>query len=192
MKALVGEGIALRAALLMLSGALALAFLRTTGRWAVARAAIYLLLLFSLMTGVSNWLLSEDAREAGVGEPMWVDDAVEPGSTVAILWRGNRLLPPSHRTALRQTEFFNRTVGPVYDLRHPLAGGVPSTPVMIRGGLVVDSAGLSVRAAYVMAYRSLAVKGRPVSRDSSSGLVLYRVGGPVRVVGGRAGPVRRG
>ena len=153
----------------MLTGALALAFLITTGRWAVARAAIYLLLLFSVMTGASNWLLSEDARDAGVRELTWVDDAVGPSSTVAILWRGDRRFPPSHRTALRQSEFFNRSVGPVYDLRHPLAGGVPSTQAMIRGGVVVDSAGRPVRAGYVMAHRSLAVKGRPVARDRARG-----------------------
>lgn len=182
-KAFVGEGVALRAVLLVLTSALALAFLRTTGRWALARAAIYLLLLFSVMTGVSNWLLSDNAREAGAGELTWVDDAVGSGSTVAILWRGDRSLPPSHRTALRQTEFFNRTVGPVYDLRHPLAEGVPSTHVTIRGDLVVDSAGHPVRAAYVMAHRSLAVHGLPVARDSSSGLIVYRVDGPVRVIG---------
>jgi hypothetical protein len=181
-KALVGDGIALRGVLLVFTSALALAFMRTTGRWAVTRAAIYLLLLFSVMAGTSNWLLSEDAREAGVGELTWVDDAVVPGSTVAILWRGDRVLPPSHRTALRQTEFFNRTVGPVYDLRHPLAGGVPSTPVVIRGDLVVDSAGNPVRAGYVIAHRSLAVKGRPIARDPSSGIVLYRTDGPVRAV----------
>ena len=183
-KAFVGEGVALSAVLLVLTSALALAFVRTTRRWAVARAAIYVLLLFSVMTGVSNWLLSDNAREAGAGELTWVDDAVGSGSTVAILWRGDRSLPPSHRTALRQTEFFNRTVGPVYDLRHPLAEGVPSTQVMVSGDLVVDSAGHPVRAGYVMAHRSLAVQGLAVARDTSSGLIVYRVDGPVRVIGG--------
>jgi hypothetical protein len=185
-KALVGDGIALRGVLLVFTSALALAFMRTTRRWAVARAAIYLLLLFSLMAGTSNWLLSDDAREAGVGELTWVDDAVVPPSTVAVLWRGDRRSPPAHRTALRQTEFFNRAVGRVYDLRHPLAGGIPSTPVAIRSGLVVDSAGDPIRAGYVMAHRSLAVQGRPVALDSGSGLVVYRVDGPLRVY--RGGP----
>ena len=181
LKALVGEGIALRAVLLVLTSALALAFLRTVSGWALVRAAFYVLVLFSLIANVSSTLLTQRADDAGIAELTWVDDAVGSRSTVAILWRGDRTNPPAHRTALRQTEFFNRTVGPVYDLRHPLAGGVPSTPVTISGNDVVDSAGNPIRAQYVVAHRSLEVSGRSLARDPSSGLALYRVDGPVRI-----------
>jgi dolichyl-phosphate-mannose-protein mannosyltransferase len=183
-KAAVGEGIALRVTLLALSAGLAVAFVRFARGPVLACLATYVFVVFSLIAVLSNTALSQRAREDGIATLTWVDDEVGSGS-VAILWRGDRAHPPSHRTALRQTEFFNHSIGPVYDLRHPLAGGIPSTPVRVRKGVVVDSDG-AIRAEYVLAHHSVRVRGRPVARDPRSGLVLYRVGGAVRVVTGGA------
>jgi hypothetical protein len=183
-KALIGGGWVLRAVLLGFTCTLALALLRTgiDRRWRLVRISGQILLFFTLLVGVSNVWLSEKARTtSGRNELGWVDKAVGPDTTVAIVWSGDNTRPPPQRLALREAEFFNQSIGPVYDLQDPLNAGFPSTRVTIGRKSVLDAAGRAVRAAYVLAPGSLAIRGQPLIRDPGSGLVLYRVSGAIRI-----------
>ena len=79
------------------------------------------------------------------------------------------------------TEFFNRSVGPVYDLADPLVPSLLSVHVSIRGGQLVRDDGSVIRARYVVAPANVRVRGVRIAADTGSGLALYRVPGPVRI-----------
>jgi hypothetical protein len=169
--------------LLCFTSTLALVFLRAQPQrsWILVRMCAVVFVLFTMLVTVSNALLSERvSRNAGHNHLGWVDESVEHGEQVAIVWLGN-IQHLRQRVALREAEFFNRSIGPVYDLQQPLLVGFPSTSVQVRTNHVVTTAGNQVHATYVLAHRSLRVVGRPVASDNGSGLVLYRVAGPVRL-----------
>ena len=111
------------------------------------------------------------ARDAGVGAgaPDWVDRAVGRGTPVAVVWTG--LLPTY---AVWETEFFNRSAGPVYYTGEPLPGHLPETLVTRRGRgtFVVD--GKPVLARYALADGSVGLAGDLIA--SQAGLSLYRLG----------------
>jgi hypothetical protein len=187
--AFVGKTWVLRLAVLLFAAALGLAFLRTRGgeAWSLIRIPLMLLVIFGLIVSVSNGVISHRSRDkAGRNTLTWVDAAVGPGSTVAVLWRGRTEDRSPEQVALREAEFFNRTVGAVYDLRDELVAGVPSTHVAVDGDFVVGNGGRRIRAKWVLAGPSAAVEGRPFAHDARSKLVLYRVHRFLRVRGGAA------
>jgi hypothetical protein len=112
------------------------------------------------------------------GRVDWVDRAAGRNTDVAFLWSG-RL----DAFTLWENEFFNRSIGPVYELASPLGGGLPSTAVRIdrSDGTLRDPAGRKVRAPFVLTDELVPLAGEPVARDKPKGLVLLRVGGPLRV-----------
>jgi Dolichyl-phosphate-mannose-protein mannosyltransferase len=103
----------------------------------------------------------------------WVDHAAGRDANVAFLWTGTR-----DKNTLWQNEFFNRSVGDVYDVGAPAPGGLPSTRVRFdpRTGALLGAG----PAGYVLADDSLRILGRRVAQDDGTGLVLYRTGGPIR------------
>jgi hypothetical protein len=109
-----------------------------------------------------------------VEHPDWIDRAVGRDARVAFLWTG-RASPE----VLWENEFFNRSVGPVYDLA-PTPDPLRSTPVE-RGddGRLRGPDGELVRAEYVLADGSVEVAGTPVARDERIGVQVLRVDGPV-------------
>ena len=119
---------------------------------------------------------SRDAREAGIGraDPDWVDRAVTANASVAYVRTGFGSF-----YTIWENEFFNRSIGSVYNLIGSSVDALPETVVARRadGTLVED--GRIVRAAFVLADASAGVKGREVARDPAVGAVLYRTDGPV-------------
>jgi hypothetical protein len=114
------------------------------------------------------------ARDAGLdgADPAWVDRSVGEDGTVADLWTG---IPAPY--AVWETELFNRSIGPVYDLRDPLPGHLPETRVSRRVDGVLVAAGRPVRARYALADGSVELAGDRLA--TQAGLTLYRVGGPL-------------
>src|SRR5207247_11479781 len=49
----------------------------------------------------------------------WIDQALPDGGGAAFLWTGR-----TDRLTVNQNEFFNRAVGPVYDIGDPTPGGL--------------------------------------------------------------------
>jgi len=107
--------------------------------------------------------------------PDWVDRAVGRGADVPFLWTGDE----ERKSSLWTNEFFNRSIGTVYDLSTPAPGGLPSTPVRLdpRTGLLRGAAA----APYVLTDESAPIEGQPIGGDPKRQLVLYRIDGPLRV-----------
>ena len=108
--------------------------------------------------------------------PDWIDHAVGRSADVAAIWTGK---PDVH--VIWENEFFNRSVGPVYDTGAAIPGGLPSTAVTIdpRTGLV-RADGKLVRHRYALVDSSLELNGTVVASDPPLGISLYRLDGPLR------------
>lgn len=115
---------------------------------------------------------------AGITAPHrdWVDRTVGRDADVVAIWSGN-----TDRYSIWENEFFNRSVGAVYDTAGPLSGGLPETAVQadLRTGLI-SAGGRPVRARYVLTDGSVSIAGRVIARDDRKGMLLYLVGGQLR------------
>ena len=98
---------------------------------------------------------------------------------VAFVYSGRD--PTHHPDTLWENEFFNRSIGPVYDLRQPSMGGLPETQVAQRTDGVLLADGKPVRHAYVLSEESVPLAGVVVARDEGKGMTLRRTDGLVRI-----------
>src|SRR5581483_2962218 len=106
----------------------------------------------------------------------WIDRAVGPDAQVAEVWSG-----ALDKHVLWENEFFNRSVGTIYDLVPEPGGGLASTKVTLdpRTGLLL-AAGKPVRPRYVVADWTVGLDGDTVAQDARKGVTLYRLHGPLR------------
>jgi glycosyltransferase involved in cell wall biosynthesis len=109
----------------------------------------------------------------------WVDRAVGRNADVAFLYSG--IEPTQQPLTLWENEFFNRSIGPVYDLRGRSMGGLPETKVERRAGVLTLADGHAVSHRYVLTDTPVPLVGTPVARDVVRGMVLLRTGGPLRL-----------
>jgi glycosyltransferase involved in cell wall biosynthesis len=109
----------------------------------------------------------------------WVDRAVGRDAEVAFLFSGKE--PTQQPLSLWENEFFNRSVGPVYDLHGPSMGQLPEHEVEERSDGVLLADGHPLRDEYVLTDTGVPAAGTPVARDERSGMVLLRTGGLVRI-----------
>lgn len=109
----------------------------------------------------------------------WVDAAVGRKADVAFLYSGAR--PTEQPLTLWENEFFNRSIGPVYDLRGRSMGELPEAPVRQRDDGLLIAAGQPVRHDYVLTDTSVPLEGRLVAEDALKGAVLLRTTGPLRI-----------
>jgi Dolichyl-phosphate-mannose-protein mannosyltransferase len=121
---------------------------------------------------------STDSRNGGVQASRdWIDDAV--GTTkpeVAALWSGQRTY-----VTLWDNEFFNRSVGKVYNFAGPPDGLPQQTVALGPASGAITLAGKPLRAKYVLADSSMILAGTPVASDKGVGMTVYRTPGPLRV-----------
>ena len=171
----------------VVAGIAAAAFVPRASRWVVV-AFVGTALAF---TGSLAWAHArEGARSVDTAafEPgaakAWVDEALPDGARALLLSVPSRCGEDAARTAMRATEFYDDAIGPgaaVGD-KDPLAP--PSTPVVFRGGRLVDAAtGAPVRAAYVVARQGVELEGRRVASGTRTPLVAWATDGPVRLAG---------
>jgi hypothetical protein len=115
-------------------------------------------------------------------EPAWVDRSLPGKHDVTLLTPGT-CARPEIRTALYVTEFFNASIRRAIHVgSSPEA--LPSERVRLgRAGHLTTSAGTPAVADYVLAAPEVRLQGSPVARGTSAKLVLWDVGGPVRVLG---------
>jgi hypothetical protein len=171
-------------AALVLGVVLAAAFLLVPRRLALALPALVLVLYAVTLPAIENGrhgvrMASLGALFQGIttGTRDWVDRAVGRDAEVAFLWSGR-----ADAFTLWQNEFFNRSIGRVYELANPLGGGLPSTAVAIgrSDGLLRDSDGHPVRSEYVLTDEYVPLAGQVVARDRPKGTLLVRTRGPLR------------
>jgi hypothetical protein len=178
-------------AALALGVALGAAFLLVPRRWTLALPALVLLLYAITLPTIENGrhgvrMASLGALFQGIttGTRDWVDREVGSDAEVAFVWSGR-----ADAFTLWQNEFFNRSVGTVYELANPLGGGLPATAATVDAetGLVRDPAGRPVRAEYALSDDFVPLVGRVLARDRLKGTALVRTAGIVRttqVLGG--------
>jgi hypothetical protein len=121
---------------------------------------------------------------AGVGhgiERSWIDSATQGGDDVAVLWSGFERRGAEGWYSIWESEFFNRNVGKVYDLREPVNYRLPAAKVVVRDRVVYLRTGAPLRARYVLTDVKTPVAGAQVATNGDAGMVLYRVDGPVRL-----------
>jgi len=109
----------------------------------------------------------------------WVDAAVGRHADVAFVFSGKD--KRNQPLTLWENEFFNRSIGPVYDLRQPSMGDLPETKVTERPDGVLLAGGRPGRHAYVLSEESVPLAGKVVARDLRRGMVVRRTGGLIAI-----------
>jgi hypothetical protein len=169
-----------------LAGAFALAVRGRAPTGFVVAPILFVFIAITVAAHVSMREASVGARSAmGGAVPDWVDRAVGPGADVSVLWaeRPGRPFVELRRRhyVLFVGEFFNRSMGRVYELGSPMPYNLPTTPVRLEGGRVVLEDGSAARLGeLVLAPCWVNVEGARIARDTVTGATVYRVPGQVR------------
>ena len=165
---------------------IALAFLVISPRYALVLPALVLLWFVIATERIERFdhgfpKASVGALYQGITAPKrdWVDAAVGRNADVAFVYSGSR--PTEQPLTLWENEFFNRSVGPVYDLRQPSMGGLPETRLTQRADGVLLARGAPVRQPYVLTEEAVSLAGEVVARDRLKGMVVRRTDGLLRV-----------
>jgi len=126
----------------------------------------------------------EDLVFAGGLDRAWIDDRVAPDASVTKLYIDTPCESALERHALFLTEFFNSTVDRAAYIGDSTPDGIPLPRVDVAPSGVLELApGDALRAQYVYTQPGLELAGRRVAEGTAAHLVLWQVGGPVRVVG---------
>jgi Dolichyl-phosphate-mannose-protein mannosyltransferase len=126
----------------------------------------------------------EDLVFAGGLERAWIDERVPDDVPVTKLYMDTSCSSALERHALYLTEFFNATVDRAAYIDDSVPDGLPIERVDVAGsGALELSPGHPLLADYVFTQPGIELAGRRVAEGTAAGLVLWDVGGPVRVVG---------
>jgi hypothetical protein len=117
----------------------------------------------------------------------WIDAAVGRNADVPFVFSGAH--PTEQPLPLWENEFFNRSVGPVYDLKQRSMGDLPEAHVHARAdGVLLLPDGTPVRAKYVLTDGAEPLAGTVIGRDEVRGTVLRRThDGLVAIASGVSG-----
>jgi hypothetical protein len=129
----------------------------------------------------------EDAVFAGGLNRSWIDDRVAPDASVSKLYVESPRCGTSTvtRHALFLTEFFNDTVHRAAYLGDSLPDGIPIERVDLEDGALLLESGGPFVSEYVFTQPGIELNGEQVATGTNANLVLWRVGGPVRVTNAR-------
>jgi hypothetical protein len=168
------------------AAAIGLLFLSISPRYALVLPAVVLLWFAFATERIERFdhgfpKASIGALYQGITAPRrdWVDAAVGRNADVAFVFSGKDTR--HHPDTLWENEFYNRSIGPVYDLRQPSMGGLPETHVTQRADGVLLADGKPVRHAYVLSEEGVPLAGAVVARDDLKGMALRRTHGFVRI-----------
>lgn len=128
---------------------------------------------------------SKWARSAGLGESSGWVDRVAGDAEVSVLWyeRVPSTTPAARHRVVWLNEFFNRSIGTVYELGSPLPYAVELASTRVRladGNVVLEDGTPAPLGPLVLAPCFVRVEGEPIARDPLTGAVVYRVAGVVR------------
>jgi hypothetical protein len=158
-------------------------FLLLPRRFALA-APVLVLAYLALATGAVEGKTSLASLGARVGAVSlkrdWIDRTVGTKPHAAYLWTNDREF-----VSLWVNEFFNRSVGPIYNFYGP-TDGLPQETVTAdtRTGTILHPDGKPVRTKYVLLSTNIAVlAAHRVATDPNVGLALYRTNGDIRYAG---------
>jgi hypothetical protein len=123
---------------------------------------------------------------AGGLERDWVDSRLPSGARVTKVYLVSDACPASALTwhALYLTEFFNRTVERADYIDDSIPDGLPIRRVDVQSnGQLVYGPGEPLNAEFVVTQPGIELVGRQLGVGTAANLVLWRTGGPVRIVG---------
>jgi hypothetical protein len=155
-------------------------------RAGVALAAIVLGVFAA--TSMLAWDRMIDAPEnavfAGGLQRDWIDSRLPKDARVTKLYIDSECGSALTRHALFLTEAFNATVDRAAYIGDSTPDGLPIERVDVgAGGALLLSAGNPLIAEYVFVQPGIELKGEEIATGTAADLVLWRVDGPVRVVG---------
>jgi hypothetical protein len=150
-------------------------------------AAFLVLSSYPIITTLHNY--SQGLRDSGgtLGSPSWIDSRIGSGGNASFLL-GTASESWPETLGLWQNEFWNRSLGPVYNLGTPEPAGGPETPVQVSPGsgtIVSKATGQPVRARFVVSNLSFGLDGRLIGAHPP--FALYETDGPLRVAEARSG-----
>ena len=126
----------------------------------------------------------EDLVFAGGFERAWIDERVASDATVTKLYADTACGSALERHAIYLTEFFNSTVDRAAYVRGSTPDGLPIVGVDVSSsGALEISPGQPLVADYVFTQPGIQLAGQRVAEGTAARLVLWHIGGPVRVVG---------
>jgi hypothetical protein len=126
----------------------------------------------------------EDAVFAGGLERSWVDDVVEDDARVTKLYIDTDCSSALTRHALFLTEAFNASVDRAAYIGDSTPDGLPIERVDVGpGGALLLSPGNQLDAEFVFTQPGVELAGERLATGTNAELVLWRIGGPVTVVG---------
>ncbi len=152
-----------------------------------AVAAFLVLASYPVVTILHNYSQALKNTAGTFGSPSWIDERLGPNSNVSFLIGTTSNTWPE-TLSLWQNEFWNRSVGAVYNLSTPEPAGGPETAVRIapESGLILSTVtGEPVRAPFVVSNLALGLSGRMIGARPP--FALYRTNGPLRVAESRSG-----
>ena len=100
-------------------------------------------------------------------------------------WIGrDREAPFGEYRPIWMSEFFNRSVGDVIEVGHPMPYALPHVAGTLAADLLVDASGRPLRARFVLVSCSMTIEGRLIARDVSARATVYRLpaDGTIRLV----------
>jgi hypothetical protein len=179
-----GTPLAVYPFLAAMGGLLACLFIRSRDMGLLLFVVVANLVVLNAFTLLSSSIVTPAVLHAGVGvgvDRSWIDNATRGHGTVAALWSGLDRRGSSRWYSIWESEFFNRNVHAVYNLREPLNYHLPAHELSREGAALVLRDGRRFRAEYVLTDLRTPVNGERVAVNRPVGLALYRVGGLVRL-----------
>jgi hypothetical protein len=150
--------------------------------WIVLPAAVAGFLALSnypVVNALHVYSQSVHATAGTLGSRSWIDKRIGTKGNAAFLL-ATTPEPSIESQVLWQTEFWNRSLGRVFDLNNSGLSGFTETMIRSPGkGVFVDSAGVKIRAPYVVANLAFELDGRLIAAHPPLG--LFQTRGPLRL-----------
>jgi hypothetical protein len=152
-----------------------------------AVAAFLVLSSYPVVTTLHGYSQALRDTAGSLGSPSWIDERIGRGGDASFLL-GTTSESWPETLSLWQNEFWNRSLGMVYNLGTPEPAGGPETPVQVSPGsgmIVSKLTGQPVRDRYVVSSLTFGIDGRLIGARPP--FALYQTTGPLRMAEARSG-----
>ena len=155
-------------------------------RWALPAVVLASFAITSVLAWERLIDAPENAVFADAREPAWIDDGLPEGASVMKLYLVTTECPASALTwhSLYLSEFFNERVARAAFIGDSVPDGLPIVRVDVQpDGRLLTASREPLSPDYVYTQPGIELVGEKLTAGTASGLVLWQVDAPVRVVG---------